>query len=93
MDELEYISLSSDRIRAQVIAEACRTAGLEVKLLLSDDSGYGPIQAHRLLVRADQRTQVMAVIEKSDIDPHAERARRGPRPRPSVRPDPPTSRD
>ena len=56
-----------DRLRAQIIAEACRSEGLRVQLLLSDDSGYANVEPHRLLVRADQLERVMAVIKRSDI--------------------------
>lgn len=66
MDDLTYVPLGSDRFRAQVIAEACHSAGLNVKLLVADDSGYGAVQAHRLLVRTDEVDKVMAVVEKSD---------------------------
>jgi len=68
MDDLRYVPVGTDRFRAQVIAEACRAAGFEVKLLLSDDSGYGAVQPHRLLVRSGELEQVLAVVEKSDSD-------------------------
>jgi len=38
-----------------------------VKLLASDDSGHGNIEAHRLLVRSGDLEQVLAVIEESRI--------------------------
>jgi hypothetical protein len=68
MDDLRFVPVGTDRFRAQVIAEACRAAGLEVKLLLSDDSGYGAVQPHRLLVRSGELEQVLAVVKKSDSD-------------------------
>ncbi len=75
MDDLSYVPLGSDRFRAQLIAQACRSAGLDVKLLAADDSGYGAVQAHRLLVLTDQLEKVMSVVEKSDTGPR--RRRRG----------------
>ena len=65
-DELVQIPMGTNRFRGQVIAEACQAAGLRVQLLLSDDSGYGNVEPHRLLVRSDQLEQVMAVIKRSD---------------------------
>ena len=69
MDDLTYVTLGTDRFRAQVIAEACRAAGLEVKLLLSDDSGYGAVQPHRLLVHSDDLEKAKKVAQQSDT-PH-----------------------
>ena len=66
MDELTQIDVVNNRFHAQLIAEACRAAGLEVKLLLSDDSGYGDREAHRLLLFARDLEQVAAIIEKTD---------------------------
>jgi hypothetical protein len=66
MEELAQVQLGTDRFRAYVIAEACRAAGLKVKLLTSDDSGYANIEPHRLLVRSADLEQVAAVIDKSD---------------------------
>lgn len=68
MGDLTYVPVGSDRFRAQLIAEACRAAGLEVELLTADDSGtfrYGEIQPHRLLVRFGELEQVLSVIEKT----------------------------
>jgi len=73
MDDLRFVPVGTDRFRAQVIAEACRAAGLEVKLLLSDDSGYGAVQPHRLLVRSGELEQVLAVVRKSDSDGRPDR--------------------
>ncbi len=92
MDELQQVPLGRDRVQAQVIAEACRAAGLRVKLFLADDSGYGPVEAHRLLVYSDELDKVMAVVEQSDTAPHARPSRR-PEPPSSSPPDPPDSRD
>ena len=64
--EFTQIPIGTNRFRGQVIAEACRAAGLRVQLLRSDDSGYRNVEAHRLLVRSDQLEQVLAVIERSD---------------------------
>ncbi len=63
---MTYVTLGTDRFRAQVIAEAGRAAGLEVKLLMSDDSGYGAIQPHRLLVHPGDLERVQAIAEQSD---------------------------
>jgi hypothetical protein len=73
MDDLRFVPVGTDRFRAQVIAEACRVAGLKVKLLLSDDSGYGAVQPHRLLVRSDELEQVLTVVKKSDSDGRPDR--------------------
>lgn len=65
MGELTYVLVGTDRFRAQLIAEACRAAGLEVELLTADDSGtfmYGAIQPHRLLVRLEDVDQVEMVV-------------------------------
>ena len=67
-DEFVQIRIGMNRFRGQVIAEACRAAGLRVQLLRSDDSGYGNVEARRLLVRSDQLEQVMAIIERSDSE-------------------------
>jgi hypothetical protein len=48
------------------MAEACGAADLKVKLLLSDDGGYGNVEAHRLLVFARDLEQVVAIIERTD---------------------------
>jgi hypothetical protein len=74
MDDLTYVTVGFDRFRAQVIAESCRAAGLEVRLLASDDSGYGPVQPHRLLVRSDDLEEVLAVVEKSDSAGHPDQS-------------------
>ena len=66
-DELTYVPIGTNRFRGQIIAEACRNEGLRVQLLLSDDSGYGNVEPHRLLVRTDQLEHVLAVISRSDI--------------------------
>lgn len=64
MDDLKQIPVGTDRFRAQVIAEACRAEGLDVELLMSDDTYfYAEI---RLLAHADQLEQVLAVVQKSD---------------------------
>lgn len=63
---MTYVTLGTDRFKAQVIAEACRSAGLEVKLLMSDDSGYGAIQPHRLLVHSGDFERVQAIADQSD---------------------------
>jgi hypothetical protein len=73
MGKLTYVPVGTDRFRAQLIAEACQAAGLEVELLTADDSGtftmYGEIQPHRLLVRSQDLERVqMLVGESSDID-------------------------
>ena len=64
--EFTQIPMGTNRFRVQVIAEACLAEGLRVQTLLTDDSGYGNVEPHRLLVRVDQLEQVLAVIEKSD---------------------------
>lgn len=66
MDDVTYVTLGTDRFKAQVIAEASRAAGLEVKLLMSDDSGYGAVQPHRLLVHSADLERVQAIVEQSD---------------------------
>lgn len=63
-DELIQISVGNYRFRSLVIAEACRAAGLNVKLLMSDDSGYGNLETSRLLTFARDLEQVTEVMEK-----------------------------
>ena len=68
MGDLTHVPVGGDRFRAQLIAEACRAAGLEVELLTADDSGtfrYGEIQPHRLLVSV-QRTGTGAGDSQKD---------------------------
>ena len=67
-DELTDINVGNNRFHAQLIAEACGAASLKVKLLLSDDSGYGNVEAHRLLLFARDLEQVAAIIEKTDSE-------------------------
>lgn len=74
-DELTQISIGNNRFRAQVIAEACGAAGLKVKLLFSDDSGYGNVEAHRLLVFVDDLKRVAKVIERADAGGSPDRSR------------------
>ncbi|MBS1195749.1 MAG: hypothetical protein H6R33_469, partial [Actinobacteria bacterium] len=74
---LAYVTVGGDRFEAQLIAEACRAAGIRVELLTADDSGVDPvlgiIQRHRLLVAAGEVDRVRAILE-----------RRGRAPRPSA---------
>ncbi len=80
MDDVTFVMLGTDRFKAQVIAEACRAAGLEVKLLMSDDSGYGAIQPHRLLVHSGDLERVQAIADQSDNprQPHRTKKRKPP---------------
>jgi len=64
-DELIQISVGNHRFRALVIAEACRAVGLNVKLLMSDDSGYGNLETNRPLISARDLEQVTEVIQKT----------------------------
>ena len=64
MDELTQVSVGADRFRAHVIAEACRAAGLEVELLMSDDTHF--FVEIRLLVRTADLERVAALIQKAD---------------------------
>ena len=70
MTKLEYIDVGPDRLRAHLITQACRAAGLRVELLTSDDEGtfpmWGIIQHHRLLIRSDDRNRVEAIIRHPD---------------------------
>lgn len=66
MDDLTYSPLGVIRLRAQVIVEARRAAGLKVELLASDD--HGNVYLHRLLARVDELERVLAVIEESESD-------------------------
>ena len=52
MDKLTQINVGRHCFPAQLITEACHAAGLKVKLLWSDDSGDGNVEAHRLLLFA-----------------------------------------
>jgi hypothetical protein len=69
MEELTYVLVGPDRFRAQVIAEACRDAGLDVELLTSDAQGTGPhmgwAENYRLLVRTHDLDAVAAIVEQS----------------------------
>ncbi|MCJ7725240.1 MAG: hypothetical protein MUP76_02460 [Acidimicrobiia bacterium] len=64
--DLLYVPIGGDRFEAQVIAEACRAAGMRVELLTSDASGVHPhlgmAQGHRLLVSAADADRVRAII-------------------------------
>ena len=66
MEDLRDIPVGSDRFRAQTIAEACRVARFKVKVLFADDAGYGALQSHRLLVRAEDYAKVMKIVKRSD---------------------------
>jgi hypothetical protein len=67
--ELVQVPVGEDRFQAQIVAEACRAAGIRVELLTGDASGVDPvlgiIQGHRLLVRADDVERVRAILERS----------------------------
>lgn len=56
--------MGTDRFRAQVIAEACRAEGLEVELLMSDDTYF--YSEIRLLVGSDEVEIAAAEIRRSD---------------------------
>ena len=66
-DELIEIELGFDRLEAQLIAAQCEGADLRVELRLMDNSGQAAglsaLQAHRLLLRADDRSEVEAIVE------------------------------
>ena len=64
MDELKYVRVGFDRFRAELLVEACIAAGLEVKLLAADDSGFTVDQPHRLLVRSNEFEKVLAIIQQ-----------------------------
>jgi hypothetical protein len=76
MEELTYVLVGPDRFHAQVIAEACRAADLEVELLTADAEGTGPemgwAQDHRLLVHRGDLETVMAIVERSQSQPRPE---------------------
>ena len=66
MDDLRDIPVGPDRFRAVTIEQACRAAGFKVELLFADDSGYGALQSHRLLVKAKDYPQIMEIVRHSD---------------------------
>lgn len=63
--DLVYVPVGSDRLQAQVIAEACRHAGIRLELLTADESGVDPVmgivQGHRLLVTAKDVKRVESI--------------------------------
>ncbi len=63
--DLVYVPVGSDRLQAQVIAEACRRAGIRLELLTADESGVDPVmgivQGHRLLVTAKDVKRVESI--------------------------------
>ena len=66
--QLVPVPVGEDRFRAQILAEACRAAGIRVELITGDASGVDPvvgiIQGHRLLVRADDVERVRAILRR-----------------------------
>lgn len=66
---LVYVPVGGERLRAQMIAEACRAEGLQVELLTADESGVDPImgriQGFRLLVASGDLDRVKAIIRRS----------------------------
>jgi len=80
MAEPVYLSVSGDRFEAQVVAEACRAAGIRVELLTADDSGVDPvlgiIQRHRLLVAAEDLDRVRVILERRGRAPRVSTDRR-----------------
>ena len=66
--KLVQVPVGEDRFQAQILAEACRAAGIHVELITGDDSGVDPvlgiIQGHRLLVRADDVERVRAILRR-----------------------------
>lgn len=85
MAELVYLTVGGDRFEAQLIAEACRAAGIRVELLTADDSGVDPvlgiIQRHRLLVAAEEVGRVRAILERRGRAPRPSTDRRAHPPR------------
>ncbi|HKZ24958.1 MAG TPA: hypothetical protein VJ398_04105 [Acidimicrobiia bacterium] len=65
---LVYVPVGQDRFEAQVIAEACRAAGIHVELVTGDASGVDPvlgiIQGHRLLTATRDIDRVMGILER-----------------------------
>jgi hypothetical protein len=65
--ELAYVSIGPDRYQAQIIADACRSEGLRVELLLADIEGNAPnlgwVESHRLLVLAEDADAVRAIVD------------------------------
>ena len=66
--KLVQLPVGEDRFQAQILAEACRAAGIRVELITGDASGVDPvlgiIQGHRLLVGADDVEQVRAILKR-----------------------------
>jgi hypothetical protein len=62
------VPVGADRFQAQVLAEACRAAGIQVELITGDASGVDPvlgiIQGHRLLVGAGDVERVRAILSR-----------------------------
>ena len=69
LNGLVYVPVGGERLRAQMIAGACRAEGIRVELLTADESGVDPvmgrIQGFRLLVAAGDADRVRAVIRRA----------------------------
>ena len=67
--KLVQVRVGEDRFQAQILAEACRAAGIRVELVTGDASGVDPvlgiIQGHHLLVRTDDVERVRAILTRS----------------------------
>jgi len=67
--QLVQVPVGEDRFQAQILAVACRAAGIRVELLTGDASGVDPIlgiiQGHRLLMGADDVDRVRSILRRA----------------------------
>lgn len=67
--QLVEIQVGFDRTAASMIVARCEAEGIPVRLLTMDDNGLTPgfsaLVEHRLLVRAEDRELVSAIIRRA----------------------------
>ena len=73
--ELVQVRVGIDRLRAQLIVEACRDQGITGKLLVFDEGPSNVLEhnEHRFVVRAEDEPAVLRVI--GDLHPELSQPR------------------